>query len=48
MYYGIKQISKEVEEVMSVKISTQVLATLSESLSRQIEVYALDLENFAK
>ncbi|CAL1535501.1 unnamed protein product [Lymnaea stagnalis] len=48
LYYSIKQISKEVEEEMDVTISPQVLATVSESLHRQIECYALDLENFAK
>lgn len=48
MYHTIKQIAREVEEDMSVTVSPQVLATLSESVSRQIEVYAMDLENFAK
>uniref|UniRef100_A0A0B7B530 Centromere protein S n=1 Tax=Arion vulgaris TaxID=1028688 RepID=A0A0B7B530_9EUPU len=48
MYYSVKQIAKEVEEEMEVRVSAGVLATLSESLSRQVEVYAMDLENFAK
>lgn len=48
MYYSIKEIAKEVEQEMEVSISAQVLATVSESLNRQAEYYALDLENFAK
>ncbi|KAK0061371.1 centromere protein S [Biomphalaria pfeifferi] len=48
MYYSIKEIAKEVEQEMQVSISAQVLATVSESLNRQAEYYALDLENFAK
>ncbi|XP_059141449.1 centromere protein S-like isoform X2 [Physella acuta] len=48
LYFSIKQIAKEVEEEMEVSISAPVLATLCESLVRQAECYALDLENFAK
>ncbi|BFZ23752.1 hypothetical protein BsWGS_26791 [Bradybaena similaris] len=48
MYHSMKQIAKEVEEEMGVPISAQVLATLSETLAHQVEVYATDLENFAK
>ncbi|RUS86281.1 hypothetical protein EGW08_005973 [Elysia chlorotica] len=48
MYFSIKQISREVQDEMEVSISPQVLATLSESLSQQVQCYAVDLENFAK
>ncbi|CAG5123462.1 unnamed protein product [Candidula unifasciata] len=48
MYLTIKQIAREVEEEMEIPVSAQVLATLSETLARQVEVYASDLEDFAK
>ncbi|KAH9499382.1 hypothetical protein Btru_003928 [Bulinus truncatus] len=48
MFSSIKRIAREVEQEMDVTISAQVLAALSESLNRQAEYYALDLENFAK
>ncbi|XP_005109635.1 centromere protein S [Aplysia californica] len=47
-YYSIKQISKEVEEDMEVSFNPQILALLNESLHRQTESWAIDLENFAK
>jgi len=47
-YYSIKKMAHEVEEEMEVTVSPQVLATLNESLHRQVAKWTSDVENFAK
>ena len=48
MHYTTLKICQETEEEYDVSISQQVVATIAETLWRQAESVAVDLELFAK